>query len=133
MAKIQIQICLFVTKTQSGLSRATCFKRFYDLLPKIKTFAEGKKDIPQLGDKVWVTDLAFFVDITAHLFSKLHPTIAPHNSKLCHDLYSTSTVLLISFVFGKRSLPVVLQHIFQHCLTIEPMHHLKHATDLSLT
>ena len=112
------------------LSRASCLKRFCDLLPEIKTFAEGKKDIPQLGDEVWVADLAFFVDITAHL-SSLNRTLQGNN-KLCHDLYSTATAF-ISFVFGKRSLQVVLQHIFQRYLTIEPMDHLKHTTDLSAT
>ena len=84
------------------LSRATCIKRFYDLLPEIKTFAEGKKDIPQLGDEVWVADLAFFVDITAHL-SSLNPTLQG-NSKLCHDLYSTSTAFVNKLCLWKTQL-----------------------------
>ena len=42
------------------LSRASCLKRFYELLPEIKTFAEGKEDIPQLGDEVWVADFGVF-------------------------------------------------------------------------
>ena len=57
-----------------------------------RTFAEGKKDIPQLGDEVWVADLALFVDITAHL-SSLNLTLQGNN-KLCHDLYSTATAFI---------------------------------------
>ena len=41
------------------LSRVACLKRFYDLIPEIKTFVEGKKGIPQLGNEEWVADLAF--------------------------------------------------------------------------
>ena len=32
-------------------SRATCLKRFYDLIPEIKAFVEGKKNIPQLANE----------------------------------------------------------------------------------
>ena len=45
-------------------SRATCLKRFYNLIPEIKTFVKGKKDILQLGNEEWVADLVFMVDIT---------------------------------------------------------------------
>ena len=31
------------------LSRVACLKRFYDLIPEIKTFVEGKKDIPNFS------------------------------------------------------------------------------------
>ena len=51
------------------LSRSTCLKRFYDLIPEINTFIEGKKDIPQLGKEEWVADLAFMIDITTHISS----------------------------------------------------------------
>ena len=51
------------------LSRSTCLKRFYNLIPEIKKFIEGKKDIPQLGKEKWVADLAFMVDITTYLLS----------------------------------------------------------------
>ena len=84
------------------LSRASCLKRFYDLLPEIKTFAEGKKDIPQLGDEDWVADLAFFVDITAHL-SSLNRTLQGNN-KLCHDLYSTATAFINKLCLWKTQL-----------------------------
>ena len=84
------------------LSRATCLKRFYDLLPEVKTFAEGKKDIPQLSDEVWVADLAFFVDITAHL-SSLNRTLQG-NRKLCHDLYSTATAFINKLCLWKTQL-----------------------------
>ena len=83
------------------LSHATCLKRFYDL-PEIKTFAEGIKDIPQLGDEVWVADLAFFVNITAHL-SSLNRTLQG-NSKLCDDLYCTSTAFVNKLCLRKTQL-----------------------------
>ena len=38
------------------LSRAACLKRFYDRLPEIKMFAEGKKDISQLGNEARIAD-----------------------------------------------------------------------------
>ena len=84
------------------LSRASCLKRFYELLPEIKTFAEGKKDIPQLGDDVWVADLAFFVDITTHL-SSLNRALQGNN-KLCHDLYSTTTAFINKLCLWKTQL-----------------------------
>ncbi|XP_076816403.1 general transcription factor II-I repeat domain-containing protein 2-like [Clavelina lepadiformis] len=86
------------------LSRATCVKRFYDLLPEIKTFAEGKIDIPQLGDKVWIADLAFFVDITTHL-STLNRTLQG-NSKFCHNLYSTAIAFVYKLCLWKTQLAV---------------------------
>ena len=67
-----------------------------------RTFAEGKKDIPQLGDEVWVADLAFFVDITAHL-SSLNLTLQGNN-KLCHDLYSTATAFINKLCLWKMQL-----------------------------
>ena len=77
------------------LSRSTCLKKFYDLIPEIKTFIEGKKDIPQLGEEEWVADLEFMVDITTHL-SPLNRTLQGSN-KLCHDLYSTTSAFIKKF------------------------------------
>ena len=48
------------------LSQSTSLKRFYDLIPEIKTFIEGK-DIPHVG-KEWVADLVFMVSILPHIF-----------------------------------------------------------------
>ena len=62
-----------------------------DLIPEIKTFIEGKKDILQLGKEEWGADLAFMVDITTHLLS-LNRTLQGSN-KLCHNLYSTSVFI----------------------------------------
>uniref|UniRef100_H2YAK2 DUF4371 domain-containing protein n=1 Tax=Ciona savignyi TaxID=51511 RepID=H2YAK2_CIOSA len=84
------------------LSRASCLKRFYELLPEIKIFAEGKKDIPQLGNEVWVVDLACFVDITTHL-SSLNRTLQGNN-KFCHDLYSTATAFINKLCLWKTQL-----------------------------
>ncbi|XP_076820935.1 general transcription factor II-I repeat domain-containing protein 2-like [Clavelina lepadiformis] len=84
------------------LSRATCVKRFYDLLPEIKMFAEGKKDILQLRDEVWIADLAFFVDITTHL-STLNRTLQG-NSKFCHNLYSTAIAFVNKLCLWKTQL-----------------------------
>ncbi|XP_076825048.1 general transcription factor II-I repeat domain-containing protein 2-like [Clavelina lepadiformis] len=58
------------------LSRATCVKRFYDLLPDIKTFAEGKIDIPQLGDEL-------AGDVTIHF-----PTLSDHRTNGSFEAYS---------------------------------------------
>ena len=52
--------------TVRWLNRAACLKRFYDLLSEIEMFAKGKKDISQLGNKTWITDLAFMIDFTTH-------------------------------------------------------------------
>ena len=65
---------------------------FYELILEIKTFVEGKKDIPQLGNKEWVADLAFVVDITTHL-SSLNRTLQGNN-ELCHDLYSSASAFI---------------------------------------
>ena len=91
------------------LSRSTCLKRFYDLIPEIKTFIKGKKDISQLGKEEWVADLAFMVDISSHL-SSLHRTLQGSN-KLCHNLYSTTSAFIKKLAFKNCSLQVVQQLI----------------------
>ena len=98
------------------LSRATCLKRLYDLIPEIKTFIKGKKDIPHLGKEEWVADLAFMVDITTHLLS-LNCTLQGNN-RLCYDLYSTAFAITIKFCLWKTQLasgvtthfPALLNH-----------------------
>lgn len=43
-------------------------QRFYDLLLEIKSFLISKtKLVQELEDENWITDLAFLVDLTAHL------------------------------------------------------------------
>ena len=43
-------------------------KRFYDLQHIFKLFMVSKnKFVPDLDDENWLTDLAFLVDLTAHL------------------------------------------------------------------
>ena len=59
---------------------------------KIKTFIEGKKDIPQLSKEEWIADLVFMVDITTHL-STLNRTLQGNN-KLCHNLHSTTSTFM---------------------------------------
>ena len=49
------------------LSRDKCLKRFYDLIPEIKTFVQEKNDIPQLRNEEWVADLASW-SISPHIF-----------------------------------------------------------------
>lgn len=50
------------------LSRGNVLKRFYDLRQEIETFMVHKNnEVPELADSDWITDLAFLVDITAHL------------------------------------------------------------------
>lgn len=50
------------------LTRAKMLKRIFDLKQEIKAFFASKsKNIPEFEDKEWVTDFAFFVDITSHL------------------------------------------------------------------
>ena len=84
------------------LSRVACLKRFYDHIPEIKTFVEGKKNIPQLGNEEWVADLAFMVDITTHL-SSLNRTLQGNN-KLCRDLYSTASAFVKKLCLWKTQL-----------------------------
>ena len=56
------------------LNRSTCLKRFYDLLPEIKTLVEGKKEVPKFGNKDWIADLVLMIDITTH-FSPLNRSL----------------------------------------------------------
>ena len=84
------------------LSRVACLKRFYEVIPEIKTFVERKKDIPQLGNEEWVADLAFMVDITTHL-SSLNRTLQGNN-KFYHDLYSTASAFVKKLCLWKTQL-----------------------------
>lgn len=44
-------------------------KRFYDVLNESKSFMTSKvKSVPELDDSNWLTDLAFLVDLTTHLY-----------------------------------------------------------------
>ena len=70
------------------LNHAKCLESMHDLLPEVKTFAEGKKGIAQLDNEEWVADLAFILDINTHL-SFANRTLQVNN-KLCHDLYCTA-------------------------------------------
>jgi hypothetical protein len=50
------------------LSRGSVLKLFFDLLNEIKLFMEKKgRNIEELNDEAWVTDLVFLVDVTGHL------------------------------------------------------------------
>jgi len=50
------------------LSRGNVLKRFYYLRQEIETFMMHKnREVPELSDANWITDLGFLVDITAHL------------------------------------------------------------------
>jgi len=50
------------------LSRGNMFQRFYHLRTEIVTFMETKgKSVSELADDNWNCDLAFLVDVTAHL------------------------------------------------------------------
>ena len=84
------------------VSRATCLKRFYDLISEIKTVVEGKKDIPQLGNEEWVADLGLMVDITTHL-SSLTRTLQGNN-KFYHDLNSPTCAFIKKLCLWKTKL-----------------------------
>ena len=50
------------------LSRGKVLNRFYNLREEILLFMEMKeKNVPELLDANWILDLAFLVDITAHM------------------------------------------------------------------
>jgi hypothetical protein len=50
------------------LSWGSVLKRCFDLLNEIKLFREKKgRNIEELNDERWITDLAFLVDVTGHL------------------------------------------------------------------
>jgi hypothetical protein len=50
------------------LRRGIVMQRFFYLLKEIKLFTENKnKRIEELDDEGWISDLAFFMDVTGHL------------------------------------------------------------------
>ena len=65
-------------------------KRFYDLQRVIKSFVVSKhKSVPELGDENWLTDLAFLVDLTAHLNElKMH---LQGENQLINTMFQTIT------------------------------------------
>ena len=72
------------------LSRGKILKRFYDLRNEIKSFMESKtKFVPELDDENWLTDLAFLVDLTAHL-NELNMRLQGEN-QLINTMFQTIT------------------------------------------
>jgi hypothetical protein len=50
------------------LNRGPVLQRFFYLMKEIKLFMENKnKRIEELDDEGWISDLAFFADVTGHL------------------------------------------------------------------
>ena len=69
------------------LSRGKMLDRFFELLKEINEFLVMKNiDMPQLRDPVWIANLAFLVDITAHL-NDLNLKLQGRN-QLVSDLFS---------------------------------------------
>lgn len=69
------------------LSCGSVLKRFFDLRNEIRSFLVGKgKPMAELEDSVWLCDLAFLVDIVAHLNS-LNKLLQGNGQAVC-NLYS---------------------------------------------
>jgi hypothetical protein len=92
------------------LRQGSVLKQFFDLLDEIKLFMEKKgRNIEELNDEGWITDLAFLVDVTGHLNNlnkELHG-----KDKLITDMYNNIMVFKSSFDSGKNQLK---QHNFVH-------------------
>ncbi|CAM4474572.1 unnamed protein product [Lepidochelys olivacea] len=77
------QFCVFLEEIESKCSDLLCFtevrwlsrgstlKRFFELKTEVKRFMEEiKMPVPQFEDHKWMTDLAFFVDVTRDEYAK---------------------------------------------------------------
>ena len=99
------------------LSRGKMLERFFELLDEINIFLEMKNiDKPELRDPVWVANLAFLVDITAHL-NDLNLKLQGRN-QLVTDLFR----YIVSF---ERRLDLLKGHLeqsnFKHFPTLNKL------------
>jgi hypothetical protein len=69
LGEIKSEHCEIIYHTNvRWFSRGSVLQWFFDLLKEIKLFKKKKnKRIEDLDDEGWISDLAFFVDVTGHL------------------------------------------------------------------
>ena len=76
------------------LGRGQMLKRFYDLRNVIKSFMVSKnKFVLELDDENWLTDLAFLVDLTAHL-NEINMCLQGEN-QLINTMFQTITAFQV--------------------------------------
>jgi hypothetical protein len=84
------------------LRQGSVLKQFFDLLNEIKLFMEKKgRNIEELNDEGWITDLAFLVDVTGHL-NNLNKELQGKD-KLITDMYNNIMAFKSSFDCGKTN------------------------------
>ncbi|XP_043917683.1 general transcription factor II-I repeat domain-containing protein 2B-like isoform X2 [Protopterus annectens] len=85
------------------LSRCKMLKHFYDLRNEIKCFMESKgKPVPEFENASWMADLAFLVDITAHL-NDLNLRLQGENL-LINDMFQTVTAFEVKLKLWHRQI-----------------------------
>lgn len=96
------------------LSRGNMLKRFYELRSEVKSFMEAKgKGVPELQDEEWLADLAFLVDLTAHL-NELN-TRLQGQKQLINAMFQTITAFEMKLKLWKTH---VMANNFMHFDTL---------------
>jgi len=80
--------------------RENCRRRFYVLLPEVKTFVGENKSIPNLSNEEWIADLTFMVDVTAD-HSLLNGFLQGNNKFYNHDLCSAVSASITKLCLRK--------------------------------
>jgi hypothetical protein len=88
------------------LSRGSVLERFFDLLNETKLFMEKGRNIEEMNDERWITDLAFLVDETGNL-NNLNKELQGKD-KLIADKYNNIKVFKVNLRLWENQLPICI-------------------------
>jgi hypothetical protein len=88
------------------LGRGSVLKRYFDLLNEIKFMEKKGRNIEELNDEGWITDLAFLVDVTGRL-NNVNKELQGKD-KLITDMYNDIKAFRVKRRLWENQLPICI-------------------------